>query len=238
MSLRFTLITFDLDDTLWDVRPVLAKAEQRVEAWLRHNCPLVLQQYDREALMQLRLRLLRERPELRHRISDLRREAMRLALLEAGYASAFASAASEQAFQEFIAARHEVEPFEEVEASLATLARDRTLGALTNGNADVFRIGLGRFFSFAVRAEQLDASKPDAEPFETALRNAATEARRAIHVGDHHEHDILGAQRLGITAIWFNPGRQQWRGSDRPDAEFDHFAQLPSLIAALEERDA
>jgi FMN hydrolase / 5-amino-6-(5-phospho-D-ribitylamino)uracil phosphatase len=236
MNLRFSLITFDLDDTLWDVRPVLVKAEQRVEAWLRINCPLVLQRYDRKALMQLRLRLLDEQPALRHRISDLRREAMRLALLEAGYAPAFASDAAEQAFLEFIAARHDVEPFEEVEASLATLARERTLGALTNGNADVFRMALGRFFSFAVRAEQLNASKPAAEPFQAALRNAGVEPARAIHVGDHHEHDILGAQQLGITAVWFNPGRQQWQGTGEPDAQFAHFSELPALIAALEER--
>ena len=31
------LITFDLDDTLWDVRPALIKAEQAQNVWLQQH---------------------------------------------------------------------------------------------------------------------------------------------------------------------------------------------------------
>ena len=57
-TLRYTLVTFDLDDTLWDVRPVLERAELRVGIWLREHCPRVLEQFDRTALMKLRMQLL------------------------------------------------------------------------------------------------------------------------------------------------------------------------------------
>ena len=229
---RLRLVTFDLDDTLWDVRPVLARAESRAAAWLEENCPRLRERFDRAGLVALRLRLLEQRPELHHHISELRREATRLALLESGYAEAEARAGAEQAFVVFHAARHEVEPFAAVQACLEELARHFVLGAVTNGNADVFRMALGRHFRFAVRAEEVGASKPDAAHFHAALRQAGVEASEALHVGDHPEHDIAGALDAGLRAIWFNPAARAWPRTDAaPEAVFADFAELPALLA-------
>ena len=233
-TLRYSLLTFDLDDTLWDVRPVLERAELRVSAWLREHCPRVLEQFDRSALMKLRMQLLRERPEYGHQLGALRREAMRRAMLVCGQDETSALHLSGVAFDLFLDARHDVEPFADVEACLQNLQRDYLLGALTNGNADVFRLPFGRHFSFAFRAEDLLSSKPHPAHFEAALRAAEVGAERMIHIGDHPEHDILGAQQLGIATVWFNPTHKEWTGARPPDAEFSQFSELPALIAGLE----
>ena len=120
---RYALITFDLDDTLWDAAPVLARAEQRVEQWMRVHCPRVPERFDRAALMDLRRRLHRERPELQHRISELRIEAMRLALLAAGHDEASARRLAAQAFAVFMEGRHDIEPYAGVDTVLERLAR-------------------------------------------------------------------------------------------------------------------
>jgi putative hydrolase of the HAD superfamily len=233
---RLRLVTFDLDDTLWDVRPVLTRAEAATQEWLRTHCPPLAERFDSAALAALRMRLLAERPALRHHISELRREAMRTALLECGYAPAAAARLAAEAFEVFHAARHRVEPFASVEACLAKLAGDYVLGVLTNGNADVFRIPLGRYFRFALRAESLGASKPDPAHFRAALREAGVEAGDALHVGDHPEHDIEGALAAGLRAAWFNPGARPWPGAGAPaHAEFGDFAELPALLRALDE---
>ena len=91
MSARLRLVTFDLDDTLWDVRPVLARAEEQSFRWLAERCPAMAERFDRSAMMNFRLRLLEQRPELRHHISELRREAVRLALLDSGCGATEAS---------------------------------------------------------------------------------------------------------------------------------------------------
>lgn len=231
---RFRLITFDLDDTLWDVRPVLVAAEERVEQWLRTHSPRVLERFDREALMRMRVRLFRERPELRHRISELRIEAMRLALIESGHEDSAARHLAQEAFAVFLEGRHAVEPFAAVDAALERLARDYVLGALTNGNADVFRLPLGRHFRFAFRAEELGASKPEPDHFRAALRAAKTVPERALHVGDHHEHDVQGARRAGMKAVWFNRDGRAWEGEEPPDAQFGSFEELPALVEKLE----
>lgn len=231
---RYALITFDLDDTLWDVGTVLARAEQRVERWMQTHCPRVPQRYDRAALMELRKRLYRDRPELRHRISELRIEAMRLALLESGHDEDSARRLAAQAFAVFMEGRHDIEPFASVDTVLAQLARRYVLGALTNGNADVFRLPLGRHFRFAFNAETLGASKPAPEHFEAALRAADVPPERALHVGDHLEHDVLGARRAGMTAVWFNREGRDHEGEEPPHAQFSNFGELPALIENLE----
>ncbi len=231
---RFALITFDLDDTLWSVQPVLVRAEQQVEEWMLGHCPDVAQRFDREALMQLRVQTHRERPELRHSVSALRIEAMRRALLDTGYGNTEAVRFAQAAFEVFMHWRHAVEPFAAVDAVLGTLAREYVLGALTNGNADVFRIAIGRHFRFAFTAEDLGTCKPAPAHFQAALRAAGVSAERALHVGDHGEHDIDGARAAGMTAVWFNPAGKPWESVDPPHAELRDFARLPALIETLE----
>jgi putative hydrolase of the HAD superfamily len=234
---RYALITFDLDDTLWDAAPVLARAEQRVEQWMRVHCPRVPERFDRAALMDLRRRLHRERPELQHRISELRIEAMRLALLAAGHDEASARRLAAQAFAVFMEGRHDIEPYAGVDTVLERLARHYVLGALTNGNADVFRLPLGRHFRFAFSAEALGASKPAPGHFEAALRAADVTPGHALHVGDHLEHDVLGARRAGMTAVWFNRAGREHEGNEPAHAEFRDFEELPALIERLEREE-
>jgi putative hydrolase of the HAD superfamily len=234
---RLRLVTFDLDDTLWDVRPALAAAEAETEAWIHARCPALAERFDRHALVALRLRLLDERPELRHHISEWRREAMRLALRECGYAEAEARALAAEGFAVFHAARHRVEPFAAVEDCLHALSGRYLLGVITNGNADVFRLPVGRHFRFAVRAESVGASKPDPRHFRAALQEAGIDAEEAVHVGDHPEHDIAGAHGAGLRAVWYNPRRQAWPSGAGPaaHAEFAEFGELPALLRGLED---
>ena len=55
-------LTFDLDDTLWDNRPVLRAAEQSLYDWLAEHYPRIGRHYNLEAMQQLRRDLLRRSP--------------------------------------------------------------------------------------------------------------------------------------------------------------------------------
>jgi putative hydrolase of the HAD superfamily len=228
MSIR--LITFDLDDTLWDVAPTLESAEAALRDWLARNAPL-LGEVPVEHLWTIRSRLLDGEPALKHRISELRRRVLFTALQEAGYAEPEAREMAEQAFQTFLAARHEVQIFPEVQPTLEVLANRYLLGVLTNGNADVRRLGLADYFRFALCAEELGIGKPDPRPFREALRLGGVPAEQAVHIGDHPGDDIQGAQRAGLRAVWFNPGGKPWSHEGRPDAEIRSLVELPALLA-------
>ena len=227
MSIR--LITFDLDDTLWDVAPVMHGAEAALRDWLAAEAPR-LGPVPIEHLWAIRARLMSADPGLRHRLSELRRRILLHALEEAGYPRHEAGELAELGFQVFLAARHQVQLFPEVHTTLGQLALRYTLGVITNGNADVRRLGLADYFRFALCAEELGVGKPDPHPFHTALQHAGLEATQAVHIGDHPGDDIAGAKAAGLRAIWFNPQGKVWQGDTAPDAQIRNLAELPRLL--------
>lgn len=224
------LITFDLDDTLWEVAPVLENAEAALREWLVTHAPRI-GAADVEQLWHIRAALVEAEPALRHRISELRRRVLLRALRNAGYEDEEAGELAEQAFQVFLAARHRVSLFPDVQPTLEVLANRYRLAVLTNGNADVRRLGLADYFQFALCAEELGVGKPDPLPFREALRRAGVEASQAVHVGDHPRDDIQGARAAGLRAVWYNPRGLAWQGAAAPDAQISRLDQLPQLLA-------
>ncbi|MGV8921567.1 MAG: HAD family hydrolase [Pseudomonas sp.] len=227
MSIK--LITFDLDDTLWDTAPVIVSAEAVLRNWLAQNAP-ELGPVPVEHLWEIRSRLVEADPTFKHRISALRRKVLFHALEDAGYPHEQAQELADESFEVFLHARHQVDIFPEVVPTLEILAKNYTLGVLTNGNADVRRLGLMDFFAFALSAEDLGIGKPDPTPFREALRRANVNAHAAVHIGDHPGDDIAGAQQAGFRAIWFNPAGKEWEAAKRPDAEIRSLTELPGLL--------
>lgn len=232
MSIR--LITFDLDDTLWSVKPVIIAADTTLRAWLAEHATR-LEVLTVERLQQLRAEVVQLQPHLDRQVSELRYQVLRRALLQSGYASIEAQEIAEQAFQVFLAARQNVELFSDVLPTLEQLRREYMLGALSNGNADVRRVGLGEYFSFALNADMLGMAKPEPQVFLTALARAQVPAAQSVHIGDHPQDDVFGAQQVGMRTVWFNPERSIWTGEREPDAQISQISQLPDVLSRLTE---
>lgn len=223
------LITFDLDDTLWHTAPAIVGAEASLRDWLAEHAPR-LGPVPVEHFWEIRARLIEADSTFKHRISALRRRVLFHALEEAGYASGEAQTLAEQSFEVFLQGRHQVEIFPEVLPTLETLSKTFTLGVITNGNADVRRLGLAHYFAFALCAEDLGIGKPDPAPFVEALKRGNVDAGAAVHVGDHPDDDIGGAQQAGMRAIWYNPAGKPWDAPIPPDAEISSLTQLPDVL--------
>jgi len=170
-------------------------------------------------------------PSLKHRISALRRRVLFHALEESGYGHDEASDLADKSFEVFLHARHQIDVFPEVEPTLEILANHYALGVVTNGNADVRRLGLADYFKFALCAEDIGIAKPDARLFHEALQRGGATAESAVHIGDHPGDDIAGAQQAGMRAIWFNPAGKAWEAERLPDAEIRSLSDLPALLA-------
>jgi putative hydrolase of the HAD superfamily len=223
------LITFDLDDTLWPVEPVIVRAEHRMREYLERNAPDVNRRFDREALGALRREVLAAEPGLAHDLSTLRRRVVRAALEACGHADA--EALTEGAFAAFLDARHDIEYFEDALDTLAHLARHYVLGALSNGNADIARLGLDRYFAFHLSAEAVGRRKPDPAMFEAALQRAGVGPEAAVHVGDHPEDDVRGAAGVGMATVWVNRVEAPWEPADlRPTWTIARLKELWSLF--------
>ena len=230
------VITFDLDNTLWDVEPVLMRAEQVQYAWLQTHRPAVTERYAMDALRELRIETWKAHPELAHHISELRRQALYEVQRLCDYSEDEARRGASEAFDAFLEIRHQVEPYEQALEVLETLAERFTIGALTNGNADVYKADIGEYFDFAFTAEQLGASKPLPDLFEASMSETGAKADQIVHVGDNPHHDIAGAQRLGIYTVWMNYPKEPWPGGDPADEEVHTLDELPAAIARIESR--
>ncbi|MES9963871.1 MAG: HAD family hydrolase [Candidatus Sedimenticola sp. 20ELBAFRAG] len=223
-------ISFDLDDTLWDNRPVLIAAEQVVFDWLASNYPRIGEVYDWEALHLMRHALAEERPDLQHDMTRLRKESLSQLATLTGYDESLV----EPAFEVFIEARHRVTLFDDVIPALENLReRGFLLGALTNGNASIKRLGIDHLFDFSVSAEEAGAAKPDPRMFEIACKRSGVSSREMVHVGDEPATDIEGARRAGIRAIWMNRTGVNWQHTAQPDAEVKDMSELLELIDSM-----
>ena len=200
---------------------------------LEHR-PGAIEAYDHDALWEFKKSVWRRHPQLLHHVSHMRTQMLYELQVNAGYDEESARAGAEQAFAVFLQERHQVVLYEEALGVLRTLARNYTLGALTNGNADIYKTDAGEYFDFAFLAEEVGASKPHQDMFQAALDEAGVAPSQIVHVGDNPEHDILGAREAGMYTVWMNSQGQDWPGGQRADREIDNLMQLPEAIRSIE----
>jgi putative hydrolase of the HAD superfamily len=228
------VITFDLDNTLWDVDPALLRAEDAQREWLLEHRPGTVEGYDHEGLWEFKKSVWQRHPHLLHHVSRMRIQMLYELQVAAGYDEETSRRGAEEAFAAFLNERHSVVLYEEALGVLQSLSRTYRLGALTNGNADIYKTDAGEYFDFAFLAEEIGASKPAPDMFHAALEKAGVEPRQMVHVGDNPEHDIAGAKSVGMRTVWMNAREQEWPGGERADREIDNLLQLPDAIREIE----
>ena len=236
---RIRLITFDLDNTLWDVYPVIMGAERKLAQWLEERVPEVMAFYkDGGAVSAVRAALIEERPGITHDISRLREELIYRCIRHVGHEDESARRLARGAFHVFLDARHEIDYFEGALDALERLSRSYTLGSLTNGNADPKRLKLDRYFSFSFSAAAIGAGKPAPAMFEAALSHNGVPAHQAVHIGDHPVDDIQGAADVGMHTVWANgPAQRALRQAEtavEPTVEIDGIDELEEAIKHIE----
>lgn len=216
---RLRALTLDLDDTLWPIWPTIARAETTLQGWLEARAPRTAAAHDLAAMRRLRAQVAIDSPDLSHDLSALRRESIRRALAAAGDDEALAH----EAFEVFFAERQRVDCYHDVMPALERLAGRYTLMALTNGNADLERVGLAAWFRGGfIGAREFGVAKPDPRIFLAACERLGCAPGEVLHVGDDPLLDVAGAQSAGLHAGWIErvpaqqpaPAPLAWHGRD------------------------
>lgn len=222
-------ISFDLDDTLWSCEDVIARAEEAMHGWLARHYPRITDAHDPESMRQVRIRAAAARPDLQADLTRLRHETLVAHAHEAGYDPSLADAAVEV----FLAERHRVALYPDVRPAIEALAGRYTLVALTNGNADVARAGVGDWFDLALSAADVGAPKPDPAMFRQVCDRLGIRSGELLHVGDDPLRDVHAARAFGARAVWVNRTGAEWPGGLRgPDHEIRTLAPLAELLPA------
>ncbi|MGE0799948.1 MAG: HAD family hydrolase [Lautropia sp.] len=191
-------ITLDLDDTLWPVLPALLAAERAMLDWLRPRAPATARICSSKRIQEIRLLVQMANAERAHDLGWLRLESLRTALGEAGEDPAFAVGA----FEVFTQGRSRVTLYADVLPVLARWRERYRLAIITNGNADVDRIGIADCFDANITAHRLGVGKPDSAIFHAACTELGVDPARTLHIGDDLQLDIAGARNAGLHAAW------------------------------------
>ncbi len=233
---QIRVITFDLDNTLWNVQTVIQGAERQLSAWLADHAPAAAALYrNGGTLAATRAQVIAAQPHLVHDISRLREEILYVLLRRTKLAPDRARQMAIRAFNLFLEARHDVKFFDGALSALDDLSKRYTLGSLTNGNADPKKLKLDRYFSFSFCAADVGASKPAPDLFQKALAHNGASPRQAIHIGDHPVDDIEAAASIGMHTIWAK-GLGQLSQPQAPNActATEVIGHLSEVVAAIE----
>jgi HAD superfamily hydrolase (TIGR01549 family) len=214
---RIRAITLDLDDTLWPVWPTIHRAEALLTDWLAQHAPATAALSNQpEVKKTVRAEINARHADRAHDLSFLRLESIRALLLQAGDPGHLA----EPAFEVFFAERQRVDLFDDALPALAFWSQRYPVVALSNGNADVHRVGIGQHFHASVSAKSLGVAKPDLRIFVAGAEAAGVAPNEVLHIGDDAHADCVGALAAGMQVAWLNREGHDWsHGDTRPHLE-------------------
>jgi putative hydrolase of the HAD superfamily len=113
----------------------------------------------------------------------------------------------------------------------ALQARGLTLGVISNWDIRLGPLleglGLTPYFHHVVLSAVVGWEKPHRRIFESALELAGVPAEQALHVGDNYQQDVVGAQQVGIYAVWL-------RRRGEPTADCPVIRSLRELLTIID----
>jgi putative hydrolase of the HAD superfamily len=224
---KIKAVSIDLDDTLWPIWPTIERAEKALHDWLVEHAPMTAALFSSPgALREIRGEMTTARPDLKHDMS-----AVAPRVDPAGPVPRRREpAAGEAAFDVFFAERQRVMLFEDALPALEFLARRYPVVALSNGNADLQRIGLGHYFRASVSAREFGVGKPDPRIFHAAAGAVDALPEEMLHIGDDATLDALGALNAGMQAAWLNRSDALWPHEQEPQLTLTHLGELTEIF--------
>ena len=129
----YDIISFDLDDTLWPVKPVIDHAESTLYQWFGKKYPKVTKKYTQEDIRIFRKPILDEFEDMMHDLTFVRRQV----ILRMANSCDYPEDMVDEAMTIYKKARNAVTFYDDVLPSLEKLHKIFLLVAVTNGNADI-----------------------------------------------------------------------------------------------------
>lgn len=227
MKNNIRVISFDLDDTLWDNGPVIQTAKIKLYKKIIELYPDVLHHFNFEKYEKTGNALYQDQ----HFKCDwflLRRAHIIELLSKSGYTLENELENVEYLANYYYFWRNRVVLFPNVENILTQLASRYELITITNGNANVNEIGIGQFFQFSISASDVGEKKPSLKLYQSAIEQTQVHAEQICHIGNHFEEDVIAAVKSGMQAIWYNPDENEPPVSTSPDS-YESIASLDEL---------
>ena len=227
---KIKLITFDLDDTFWDIKRTIVNAEINSRKWIEDRIERKIEWGTIDDFLKIRNELIKDNPALNYDLGLLRKKIISYHTQKYFRNQKDLDEFIEEAFMFFLEERHKVEFFDDVITVLEKLSSKYKLGVLTNGNADIKKLGIDHMFEFSLSSMDVKSNKPDQGHFVKAKELSQISFQNTLHVGDHPVNDIYGARELGINVMWFNLNNLVWDIDGNPPIQFKKWSEFINLL--------
>lgn len=226
-------MTFDLDDTLYDNRPVIENVEREMVNWLYTQHP-VSSTVPVSRWRQIKKEVAQANPEICHDVTLWRQTQIETGLLQLGYSLEAARKAAQEGIEHALWLRNQVDIPDITHTVMEQLAEKYPLIAITNGNVEPNKIGIGGYFKKVYKAGLDGRSKPFSDMFDSSANYLNIPRENILHVGDHLRTDVMGAKVSGFQACWSNYTGRSIKNAQKarmlPDIEINQLEELLEFI--------
>jgi len=215
-------ISFDLDDTLYNNRPVMEAIEKKIISYFTEKFAALFSASNTVLSTQVkplfnqcfwspyRTQAIALNPDITHDVVRLRFETYRLGFLAHNFSAEEAIKEAQAGLDYFISLRSDFSVPKASHELLARLSKAFPLVAISNGNVNTKALGLDHYFQHIHHAgfqvneqgEYLLKQKPATDMFTVVCEQLAILPAELLHVGDCGFADIHGALEAGCQAAW------------------------------------
>ena len=227
-TVKYDVLIFDLDDTLFDFGETEKHALDN--SFRAFSFPNGLTEY-RESYKEISKGLWLDLEQGRISLSDLKVERFKRLFLQ--HKLLLNPEDFGHAYIENLG--REVHMIDGVQDMLTNLSSCR-LVLLTNGFQDVqhSRIALSplnQTFEAIITSEESGYQKPQAEIFEYVFRKLSIKDKQSVlMIGDSLTADIQGGNNFGIDTCWFNPHNKANETTITPTYEISNYEELEQIV--------
>ena len=205
---QIKLVSFDLDNTLYDNQPVIDLAEYKSKKYLQEEFKKQSQPFDYQKLIRIKKELVnfeqqgssREKFQYEN-LSKLRKDA----LFEFCNQLNNYSEIIEKAFEIFINYRNKVDIDSLVVDLLEKISENYLMVSVTNGNCDVTKLEVGNLFSKNYSPVGGYRAKPHPQMLKQIFDDFTLKPQQVLHIGDRNDSDGLAAQKAGCYYYQLDP---------------------------------
>jgi len=222
------VLSFDLDDTLYNNHPIIKAAVQAQIDYL--NALPDWQAQGKHYWQQCREQAVKQNPALVDNVTQWRKNTLQLGLAKLGYQGEQLKLHATAAYQAFADARSQITVSDDVLELLSQLSKHYRLIAITNGNVEIERFNLNGVFELVLQAGMHGKAKPHPTMFQQACSHLSVVPEQILHIGDSLDTDVHGAHNAGCQSLWLSDQPTQYAYRGLPDVEITNIHALKYFL--------
>jgi len=224
----FSVMSFDLDDTLYSNHPIIKAAVKAQQNYL--NALPGYQEQGSQYWQLCREMAVIQNPDLADDVTKWRKNTLCLALSKLGFTADEVEHHANAAYNAFADARSNIVVSDDVLNLLDNLAKHFTLVAITNGNVEIERFNLHNKFELVLQAGMHGKAKPHTTLFDKAATHLNVAKSDILHIGDSLDTDVQGANNAGCQSVWLNDQGANYAYKGLADIEIANIHALTHFI--------